>query len=305
MSLDTLAPAATAAKPTEAVIALWPGEPPEPSPGGVGPEISFQTQAASGAMTTMLRNVVTPTLSVFRPDAAKANGVGVIVCPGGGWRILAWEHEGLDVARWLAARGYTAFLLKYRLRPTEPDPDRYAEDVASLTARITAQVMSSATPARTSKELLGDEATLRARAAAAADGRRALALVRERAAEWGVKPDRIGMIGFSAGAFLTADVALAPGGPPLAFAAPIYGGDLAGQAVPADAPPLFIAVAADDRLLYKVVEQFFVDWSDAGRPVEFHVFAHGGHGFGLSRMNLPVDRWIDLFGDWLADLGFA
>jgi hypothetical protein len=68
---------------------------------------------------------------------------------------------------------------------------------------------------------------------------------------------------------------------------------------------LFIAVAADDRLLYKVVEQFFVDWSDAGRPVEFHVFAHGGHGFGLSRMNLPVDRWIDLFGDWLADLGFA
>ena len=75
------------------------------------------------------------------------------------------------------------------------------------------------------------------------------------------------------------------------------GGDLSGQSVPADGPPLFIAVAADDRLLYKVVEQFFVDWSDAGRPVEFHVFAHGGHGFGMSRMNLPVDRWIDLFGD--------
>jgi acetyl esterase/lipase len=304
MSLDTLEPAA-AARPTEEVIALWPGAPPEPSPGGVGPEISFQTQAASGAMTTMLRNVVTPTLSVFRPDVAKANGVGVIVCPGGGWRILAWEHEGLDVARWLAARGYTAFLLKYRLRPTEPDPDKYAEDVAEMTARITAQIMSSPQPARTSGELLGDKATVRARAAAADDGRRALALVRERAAEWGVKPDRIGMIGFSAGAFLTGDVALNPDGPPLAFAAPIYGGDLAGQAAPADAPPLFIAVAADDRLLYKVVEQFFVDWSDAGRPVEFHVFARGGHGFGMSRMNLPVDRWIDLFGDWLADLGFA
>jgi acetyl esterase/lipase len=305
MSLDTLEPASAATSPAEEVIALWPGEPPEPSPGGVGPEISYRNPAAGGAMTTMLRNVVTPTLTVFRADPAKANGVGVIVCPGGGWRLLAWEHEGLDVARWLAARGYTAFVLKYRLRPTEPDPESYAKGVAELTARITAQVASMAKPARTSGELLGDKATLRARAAAAADGRRALALVRERAAEWGVKPDRIGMIGFSAGAFLTGDVALQPGGPPLAFAAPIYGGDLAGQSVPADAPPLFIAVAADDLLLYKVVEQFFVDWSDSGRPVEFHVFAHGGHGFGMSRMNLPVDRWIDLFGDWLADLGLA
>ena len=305
MSLDTLEPASVGASSTEEIIALWPGEAPEPSPGGVGPEISYRNQAASGAMTTMLRNVVTPTLTVFRADPAKANGVGVIVCPGGGWRLLAWEHEGLDVARWLAARGYTAFVLKYRLRPTEPDPDAYAKGVAELTARITAQVGSMAKPARTSSELLGDKATLRARAAAAVDGRRALALVRERAAEWGVKPDKIGMIGFSAGAFLTGDVALQPDGPPLAFAAPIYGGDLAGQSVPADGPPLFIAVAADDLLLYKVVEQFFVDWSDAGRPVEFHVFAHGGHGFGMSRMNLPVDRWIDLFGDWLADLGFA
>jgi acetyl esterase/lipase len=154
-------------------------------------------------------------------------------------------------------------------------------------------------------ELIDDEPMRRARAGAAADGRRALALVRERAAEWGVKPDRIGMVGFSAGAFLTGDVAIEPGGPPLAFAAPIYGGDTLGKPIPADAPPFFTAVAADDALLYKVVEQFYVAWSEAGRPAEIHVFRRGGHGFGMERLNLPSDRWIDLFGDWLADLGYA
>jgi acetyl esterase/lipase len=301
MSLDTLDPSTAAA---EAVVALWPGEPPEPSPGGAGPEQSFRQPAAGGRVTTMLRNVVTPTLTVFRPDAAKANGVGVIVCPGGGWRILAWEHEGVDLARWLTARGYTAFLLKYRLRPTLPDPDEYAKASAELSARLTAQ-FAAREPARMFSQLAGDEASLRARAAAAADGRRALALVRERAAEWGVKSDRIGMIGFSAGAFLTGDVAMEPGGPPLAFAAPIYGGDTGGRPIPADAPPFFTAVATDDALLFKVVERFYVDWSDSGRPAEIHVFNRGGHGFGMERLNLPVDRWIDLFGAWLADLGFA
>jgi acetyl esterase/lipase len=302
MSLDTLEPsAATGAKD---VIALWPGEPPEPSPGGVGPEQSYSNAAAGGRMTTMVRNVVTPSLTVFRPDAAKANDVGVIVCPGGGWRLLAWEHEGVMLAEWLAARGYTAFLLKYRLRPTEPDPEAYAQSVAKLTTSLTAQ-FATRKPARMFSELIDDEGMRRARTAAADDGRRALALVRERAAEWGVKPDRIGMVGFSAGAFLTGDVAINPGGPPLAFAAPIYGGDTRGEAIPADAPPFFTAVARDDALLFKVVEKFYNDWSEAGRPAEIHVFNRGGHGFGMETLNLPVDRWIDLFGDWLSDLGYA
>ena len=303
MSLDTLEPASATS--AEEVIALWPGEPPEPSPGGVGPEISYRNQAASGAMTTMLRNVVTPTLTVFRADPAKANGVGVIVCPGGGWRLLAWEHEGLDVARWLAARGYTAFVLKYRLRPTEPDPDAYAKGVAELTARITAQVGSMAKPARTSSELLGDKATLRARAAAAVDGRRALALVRERAGEWGVDPARVGLIGFSAGAFLVADVAVDPQGTPPAFVAPIYGGETRGDPVPPDAPPLFTVIAQDDRLLFHMVEGLYLAWSDADRSAELHIFGRGAHGFGLIPQGMPSDRWIDLFDAWLADNGFG
>jgi acetyl esterase/lipase len=302
MSLDTLEPASAEARETE--IRLWPEGPPANDAIGKGPEQPFRQPAAGGAETTMLRNVATPSLTVFRPDPAKANGVGVIVCPGGGWRILAWEHEGVDLARWLTARGYTAFLLKYRLMATNPDPAEYAKSMAEISARLTTRFSAAKAPRRFG-EVLTDEKSKQARAAAADDGRRALALVRERSAEWGVKPERIGMIGFSAGAFLTADVAMAPGGAPLLFAAPIYGGDTGGGPVPADAPPLFSVVASDDRLLFKVVEQLYLDWSEADRPAEFHVYARGGHGFGMAKQGLPSDRWMDLFGDWLADQGFA
>ena len=121
----------------------------------------------------------------------------------------------------------------------------------------------------------------------------------------GVKPDRIGMMGFSAGAFLAADVALEPGGAPLAFVAPIYGGETQGRLVPADAPPLFAAVAQDDRAFFRIVEGLYADWTSAARPAELHIFTRGGHGFGLSKSGLPVDRWADLLGDWLADQGLV
>ena len=101
------------------ILRLWPDGPPSRID-GVGPEADFR-QDACGVETTMLRNVSDTTLTVYRPAPGRANGVGVIVCPGGGWRILAWEHEGVDVAQWLAERGYTAFLLKYRLGPTPVD----------------------------------------------------------------------------------------------------------------------------------------------------------------------------------------
>lgn len=300
MSLETLE--APAAKVGEEEVSLWPAGSPQAGDGSTAQ--TFRNPTAGGGETTMLRNVATPTLTVFRPDPAKANGVGVIVCPGGGWRILAWEHEGVDLARWLSARGYAAFLLKYRLRPTPPDPKAFAEQAAKTAASLRPPASNAKAPRRFD-DIVRDEKLDEARAMAKADGQRALALVRERAGEWGVKPDRIGMIGFSAGAFLACDVAMDPAGPPLAFAAPIYGGETRGQPVPADAPPLFTAVAADDALLFKVTEQMYLDWSNADRPAEIHVFARGGHGFGMARQGLPVDRWIDLFGDWLADHGFA
>jgi acetyl esterase/lipase len=251
----------------------------------------------------------------------------VIVAPGGGWRILAWEHEGTDLASWLIERGYTAFLLKYRLMGTPADPAEFArvseETSKQLADRfaagelpkslddvirnplLTAAQNAANNDGRRALALIRDPRLTTAQNTANNDGRRALALVRERAADWGVKPERVGMIGFSAGAFVTADVAIDPGGPPLAFAAPIYGGTTGGRPVPNDAPPFFSAVTEDDRLLLRSVQQLYLDWSKAGRPAEFHVFARGGHGFGMARQGLPVDRWIDLFGEWLADQGFA
>lgn len=300
MSDDAGAIAASAAL---EVVRLWPDGPPDPL-AGVGPESTFQAPAADGPETTMLRNVSDATITVYRPDPAKANGTGVILCPGGGWRILAWQHEGIDLANWLTARGYTAFLLKYRLMGTPADPAEFASAMAAMAARGAGEVSAAKAP-RAIADVIRDPEHHKAIDAANTDGRRALELVRSRAGAWGVSADRIGMIGFSAGAFLTASVALNPGGAPLAFAAPIYGGETGGRAVPTDAPPLFTAIAQDDRLLFKVVEGLYADWSNADRPAELHIFKRGGHGFGMVRRGLPVDRWIDLFGDWLADLGYA
>ena len=288
------------AMPQEA-IRLW-SDPPPTKIEGVGPEIEFRGLDGVSAGTTMLRNVSDPTLTVFRPRAA--NGYGVIVCPGGGWRILAWQHEGIDVARWLAARGYTAFLLKYRVLPTPPDPQAFAAAMAEMTKTIDVPRPGATAPRRLS-DIIPAAALALPRGAAADDGRRAVEIVRARAKQWDIDPGKIGMIGFSAGAFLTADVAMEPRAAPLAFAAPIYGGETQGRPVPNDAPALFTVIAQDDRLLFRVVEGLYADWSSADRPAELHIFARGGHGFGMVKQGFPVDRWIDLFGDWLVDRGFG
>ena len=292
----------TEAASAQDVIRLWPDGPPRTLP-DVGPEVSYRWPAA-GVETTMLRNVSDPTLTVYRPAPGKANGVGVVVCPGGGWRILAWQHEGLDVATWLAERGYTAFLLKYRVTATPADPARFEASLTALNDQLAAPLPAAKSP-RSLSAVVRDPTLLLGREIAAEDGRRAISIVRDLASKFSVDPERIGMIGFSAGAFLAADVAMDPQGSPLAFVAPIYGGETSGLPVPTDAPPLFTVIAQDDRMLFKVVEGLYADWSNADRPAELHIFARGGHGFGMVRQGLPVDRWIDLFGDWLRDHGFA
>jgi dienelactone hydrolase len=285
------------------VIELWPNGPARTIE-GVGPEVTFSPPQGAAAGSTMLRNVSEPTLTVFRPEAGKANGSSVIVCPGGGWRILAWDHEGVDVAAWFAARGYMAFLLKYRVSASPDDPAAFAASMAATSAQLAAPLTAAKAP-RSIDEIIRDEALRYAREIAADDGRRALQLVRERAGDWGLKQDRIGLIGFSAGAFLVVDVAMDPQGPPPAFLAPIYGGETRGRPIPADAPPLFTVIAHDDRLLFHSVEGLYSDWSLAEHSAELHIFARGAHGFGMVRQGLPSDRWIDLLGAWLADKGFG
>ncbi|HWA63688.1 MAG TPA: hypothetical protein VG939_20085, partial [Caulobacteraceae bacterium] len=203
------------------VIRLWPGAPPVEG-ASAGPEQAYVGMVGRTA-TTMYRNVSDPSLHVFRPDPAKANGVGVIIAPGGGWQILAWEHEGVVLARWLAARGYAAFVLRYRVLQTPADPKAYAEASATQSKAMADRLAERG--ALSPSSVLRGERVEKGRALALADGRRAMELVRERAKAFGVDPQKVGMIGFSAGAFLVADVALnGAGAAPMAFCAPIYGG---------------------------------------------------------------------------------
>ncbi len=266
------------------VIPVWPN-------GAPGSEHWTQQEAEylNERKEPMVRNVVVPTLTAFLPSPSSANGTAVIVCPGGGFRFLSWETEGTAVAKWLSARGVAAFVLKYRLVDTGASEEEFREAVAAM--------MRSLANSGTLPPLPED---MRAIAGlAAADGRQAMKVVRRHASEWGIAPDRIGMMGFSAGGFLTMGVVMdhdAESRPN--FAAPIYGGDANGAPVAADAPPLFILAANDDPI-WAGSAQLYSDWKAAGRPVELHIYSKGGHGFGLRKQNLPVDHWIDRFGDWL------
>jgi len=293
MTLETL---------PDEVIRLWPDGPPSTLE-GVGPEIEFRGPYGAAADSAMLRNVSEPTLSVFRPTNGRSNGVGVIVCPGGGRRLLAIEHEGTDIVRWLTAYGYTAFLLKYRVHGTPATAEEYQAWEVELVSGI--DVTGRGRRAIRAMADIKPYGIFQAACEAQADdGRRAVAIVRERVKDWDIDPAKIGVIGFSAAAFLAVDVAVDPRAAPLAFVAPIYGGETRGRPVPADAPPLFAVVAQDD-FHYRMTEGLYADWTDAERPAEIHIFRRGGHGFGLVKQGTPSDRWIDLFHDWLTDQGLA
>jgi acetyl esterase/lipase len=283
------------------IIRLWPDGPPARID-DVPDEVEYPVRSGVAAGTTFLRNISDPTLTVFAPTAPP-NGVGIIVVPGGGWTINAWSHEGLDVARWLAAQGYAAFLLKYRVQRSDPDQEAFEARMALIDAGLATRLSKAMKPGEIG-DLISTEAYQQARECCADDGRRAIALVRENAERFGVRDGAIGMIGFSAGAFLAVDVALDPRAEQVAFIAPIYGGETRGLPVPVEAPPLFTAVAEDD-VLVRIVERLHHDWSAADRPSELHVFRRGGHGFGMVRQGTPSDRWTDLFLAWLEDLGLS
>jgi acetyl esterase/lipase len=281
------------------VLRLWPDGPPTRID-GVPDEAEFVVPAGVAKGTTFLRNVSDPTLTVFTPADDTANGHAVIVVPGGGWTINAWTHEGVDVARWLTGVGCTAFLLKYRVQASDVDQAAFEARAAAMDQALATRITHAMKPSAIA-DLISTNPYEDARAACADDGRRAIELVRAEAERFGVRADTLGMIGFSAGAFLAVDIAMDPRAPQLAHIAPIYGGETRGAPVPDDAPPLFTAVAQDD-VLVKIVEGLHADWSAADRPSELHVFARGGHGFGMIEQGLPSDRWTDLYLAWLDDI---
>lgn len=237
----------------------------------------------------VIRNVTQPTLTAFLPPPSLACGTAVIVCPGGAFHFLSIESEGTEVARWLNERGVAAFVLKYRLVPTAVRDEDFFKEVD--------EAFSNPNKMR---ELTGPIVPL-----AIADGQQAMKVVRQRASTWGVAPERIGMMGFSAGGGVTTGVALeydADSRPN--FAAPVYGALWEDIAVPADAPPLFIALANNDERAVKPSLALYSAWRAADHPVELHIYAKGGHGFGMKKQGLPSDHWIDLFGEWLQEQGF-
>ncbi len=243
----------------------------------------------------MVRNVSKATLTPFLPDPAKANGTAVIVAPGGGYRWLSINNEGWKIAKALNERGIAAFVLKYRLFPTPPALEGLQQSMNRTFSSVGAGNAGSDAPPppRPPRPNLTNQL---------ADAEAAYALILKNAEKWGVDTDRIGMVGFSAGAGLTMHATLNSKTMKLAFIAPIYGG-MGPVEVPENAPPLFVAIAVDD-FLFNGQFGLIKSWYDAKKPVEFHLYQDGGHGFGMGYPGHPTYYWFEPFTHWLDHNGF-
>lgn len=259
------------------VIPLWPAG----APGSEGKTESetVTEHGKDGVHDRHIARVHNPTLTVYLPPRDKANGAAVVICPGGGHRILAIDHEGYDVARWLNGIGVAGIVLKYRLANT-PEAG-YKVDVHAL-----------------------------------ADAHRAMRLVRSHAEEWGIDPHRVGLMGFSAGGEVAAlaGTRYEPGSPGATdpidrlptrpdFLMLIYpGGRPETFKFTKETPPTFLLVAADDGLRPRTLA-IYNALTREGVSTELHVYARGGHGFGMHRIDAPVGRWTERLGEWMADQG--
>ncbi|MEP6945973.1 MAG: alpha/beta hydrolase [Acidobacteriota bacterium] len=254
------------------VLNVWPG----PAPGSENwkqKERTFENTPVG----TIVINVVTPTLTAYLPDKSKATGTCVIIAPGGAFVALAISLEATDLARRLQARGIAAFVLKYR----------------------TIEKNFDGIPAGIDMDEVGKYGI--------ADGIQALKVVRRHAAEYGISPDKVGFIGFSAGAMVASsalmqtDAAARP-----AFAAMIYGGPLGKMpAIPAKLPPMFMAWAQDDNVAREPIVKFYDALLAAGHNPETHIYSSGGHGFGMKKQGTTSDHWLDDLDNWMETLGLT
>ncbi len=271
------------------VIPLWPGV----APGDQGdlPAEADTTKPTdnliAGKRLIRLGNVSTPTITVYRPSKSRHTGAAVLVAPGGGYHILAMDLEGTEVCEWLNSIGVTGVLLKYRV-PRRADRPRY-------------------------------EAPLQ-------DAQRAFSLIQQHAAEWGIDPQRVGVLGFSAGAHLSAALSTTPGRiyPRVdaaddsslrpAFTVLIYPGGLTVREqgdriapelnITSNAPPAFITMAQDDNVRVENALHYALGLKQANVPVELHIYPSGGHGYGLRRTANPVTWWPDRARDWMKHQGW-
>lgn len=237
---------------------------------------NYPERTAGTADRPQAQNIVRPVLLYYPADKSSAVGTAMIVAPGGGFRTLMMSYEGVDVAKRLNQMGVDAFVLKYRtiyVDPAAPAPGRG--------------------PATT-----GPQAGQNIREMAGSDGQQAVRLLRQHAAEYGVRPNRIGIIGYSAGGAVVLATVYGPADGRPDFAAPIYAAGANSNPPPAGAPPLFIAVAADDQTVgFQGSVDLFDAWRKAGLPAELHVFQTGGHGFG--KKGGGADHYLDRLEEWL------
>jgi len=232
----------------------------------------------------VITNVAEPELMVYEPSEDKKTDSAVIIAPGGGLYGLSINSEGVDVANWLVAKGVTAFVLKYRLVPTGEDGIAEITDLGAnnpeLLFKNVAQVMPSSIQ----------------------DGLNAIEHVRSNAKQYGIQPDKIGFMGFSAGGAVTMGVAYnCEGINKPNFLVPVYPWTSAMPVRPpsADAPPMLIVCATDDPLgLAAGSIELYNAWHQKKINVALHMYSKGGHGFGMVKKGFPSDNWIDRFYDW-------
>ena len=271
----------TLARAQQSVIPLYPGA----APGSEKWDWS-ERAVTTPAGLPMVQNVVRPELLYYPADRSKAVGAAMVVGPGGGFRTLMMSYEGVDIARRLNAIGVSAFVLKYRLLYSGPDAPRPAprETPPPGQPRKFVSHGSLQGPVRPGHDRAGSQ-----------HGRQAMKLVRERATQFGVRPDRVGMIGFSAGGIVTTELLFGPAATRPDVVAIIYGsGEL--RAIPDPAPPLFLAVAGDDAMVENTLAMFTAYRNGKG-VAELHVFQMGAHGF--VNKGGGADHFMDRLEEWL------
>ena len=274
-------------------IRLWPNGAPGSERWSIAESV---TSSPSG--DRVITNVSDPSLTVFLPDPRIATGAAAVIAPGGALRVLAFDDEGVKVARWLNERGIAGFVLKYRTLQHDPSAPR--GPLPGMPPPGTAPreelviVNANANPAP------GDAPLNEVLGLAVADTQAAFELVRRRANEWRIDPARVGIIGFSAGGGVAIGAALAAkSGASPDFLVSVYGPSLQDVHVPEHAPPLFVAVGSTHFNVTNGCLALFAAWKAAGKPAEIHVYDGVSAGFGMTKRGQPVDGWTDRLYEWL------
>lgn len=263
---------------------LYPGVAPG-SAGAAQVEVWDRLSMGGGDSGAIVRNVTRPTYSVFPADPAKATGAAVILAPGGGFLSLSMQTEGWMAARWLADHGVTAFVLKYRTNPTPADTGAFMAKVGEM-FKDAAQSGPARPPA------VSDPFAIQ-------DGQAMVRLLRAQAPRWHIDPHRIGFVGFSAGAMTALGVTLADESASRPDFVGLLYPPMNRVAVPADAPQAFVALASNDGLFGRSGFGLIEAWHEARRPIEFHFYDAGDHGFGMRQLGTTSDHWIEEFYWWL------